>query len=56
MHSSANTCSRCRFFSRNNCSTRHCYDWRLDRHPPHREADREDERPRDDRDPARREG
>ncbi len=31
MIGSPNTCSRCRFFTRNACSSRHCYDWRAER-------------------------
>ncbi len=51
MIGSPNTCSRCRFFSRNACSTRHCYDWRSDRK---RWDTNEDERD-DEQDDARRE-
>jgi hypothetical protein len=53
MIGSPNTCSRCRFFSRNACSTRHCYDWRSDRKrwdPDTNEDERDDEQ-----DDARRE-
>jgi hypothetical protein len=48
MHSNANTCSRCRFFSRNACSTRHCHDWRSERSVPGQESDWADQRQNDD--------
>ncbi len=47
MIGSPNTCSRCRFFSRNACSTRHCHDWTADRARKGKEADW-DEEERDD--------
>jgi hypothetical protein len=51
MIGSTNTCSRCRFFSRNACSTRHCYDWRADRssRDPEWDEDERDEDPDDAR-------
>jgi len=49
MIASPNTCSRCRFFTRNACSSRHCYDWRTERPRRGDEADWDDVRkePRD---------
>ncbi len=50
MIGSANTCSRCRYFSRNACATRHCYDWRSERSQGYRRPDFEEDERDDERD------
>jgi hypothetical protein len=50
MIGSPNTCSRCRFFSRNACASRHCYDWRGERSQGGREPDLDDDERDDDND------
>lgn len=53
MIGSPNTCSRCRFFTRNACASRHCYDWRSERAQRRRDPDwDEEERYDDDSDDA----
>jgi hypothetical protein len=53
MIGSPNTCSRCRFFTRNACASRHCYDWRTENTRADPDVD-EDERD-EEGDEARRE-
>ncbi len=53
MIGSPNTCSRCRFFTRNACSSRHCYDWRADRSHWGPEPEWEDDERDDGRDDGR---
>jgi hypothetical protein len=50
MIGSGNTCSRCRFFPRNACSTRACYDWRTERARPGHDPEWDDDEPEDEPD------
>lgn len=48
MIGSHHTCSRCRYFPRNACASRACYDWRLERTRRGHDPDWEDDEPEDE--------